>query len=94
MRLHLKAIDNAHGGGAALPMATWCLRTEVTPLLNGPRGDSASRSLIEIAAEFCHDGLGRLRLRPAARDRTLHERAPPRAHGREPAAPATGCSRP
>ena len=61
IRLHLKAIDNADGGWAALPMAAWCLRTEVTPLLNGPRGDSASRSLIEVAAEFCHDaGLGRL----------------------------------
>ena len=55
MRLHLKAIDNAHGGGAALPMAAWYLRTEISPLLNGPRGDSASRSLIEIAAEYCHD---------------------------------------
>jgi hypothetical protein len=34
MRQHLKAIDNAHGGGAALPMATWYLEREVSPLLD------------------------------------------------------------
>jgi len=55
MRQHLKAIDNAHGGGAALPMAAWYLRTEIMPLLNGRHGDSASRNLIEVAAEFQHD---------------------------------------
>src|ERR1022692_1752358 len=55
MRQHLKAIDNAHGGGAVLPMAVWYLRTEITPLLNGSRSDSGSRSLLEVASEFHHD---------------------------------------
>lgn len=55
MRLHLKAIDNAHGGGAALPMASWYLRSEITPLLNETNGDPASRILIEVVAECQHD---------------------------------------
>jgi len=55
MRQHLKTIDNAHGGGTALPMATWYLRHEVSPLLNGHRGHLASRSLVEVAAQFHHD---------------------------------------
>jgi hypothetical protein len=32
---HLKAIDDAHGGGMALPMAVKYLRGEVAPLLHG-----------------------------------------------------------
>jgi transcriptional regulator with XRE-family HTH domain/tetratricopeptide (TPR) repeat protein len=55
MRLHLKAIDNAHGGGAALPMATWYLRDEVLPLLNGPADDLTTRALIEVVAEVEQD---------------------------------------
>jgi transcriptional regulator with XRE-family HTH domain len=55
MRLHLKAIDNAHGGGAALPMATWYLRDEVLPLLNGPADDLITRALIEVVAEVEQD---------------------------------------
>ena len=55
MRLHLKATGQRPWRRAALPMAAWRLRTEITPLLNGPRGDSASMSLIEIAAECHHD---------------------------------------
>jgi transcriptional regulator with XRE-family HTH domain len=55
MRQQLKAIDNAHGGGAALPMAAWYLRCEILPLLNGRRGDLASRALADVAAEFQHD---------------------------------------
>src|SRR3984893_2504829 len=55
MRQHLKAIDNAHGGGAALPMADWYLRREIAPLLNGNHGDPGSRNLIEVVAEFQHD---------------------------------------
>jgi tetratricopeptide (TPR) repeat protein len=55
MRAHLKAIDNAHGGGAALPMATTYLRAEVLPLLDGRDQDPATRSLIEAIAEYEHD---------------------------------------
>jgi tetratricopeptide (TPR) repeat protein len=55
MRQHLKAIDNAHGGGAALPMATWYLRHEIAPILNGNDGDHASPRLIEVVAQFQHD---------------------------------------
>lgn len=55
MRQHLKAIDNAHGGGAALPMAAWYLRQEIPPLLNGHPGAGARRSLIEVVAQFQHD---------------------------------------
>ena len=55
MRQHLKAIDNAHGGGAALPMADGYLRCEVLPLLNGSLGDPLSRALIAVVAQFQHD---------------------------------------
>jgi tetratricopeptide (TPR) repeat protein len=55
MRAHLKTIDNAHGGGAALPMATTYLRAEVLPLLEGRGQDPATRSLIEAVAEYEHD---------------------------------------
>lgn len=55
MRAHLKAIDNAHGGGAALPMATAYLRAEVLPLLDGSDQDPATYSLIEALAEYEHD---------------------------------------
>jgi transcriptional regulator with XRE-family HTH domain/tetratricopeptide (TPR) repeat protein len=55
MRQHLKAIDNAHGGGAALPMADGYLRCEVLPLLNGRLGDPTSRALIAVVAQFQHD---------------------------------------
>jgi transcriptional regulator with XRE-family HTH domain len=55
MRQHLKAIDNAHGGGAALPMADGYLRREIAPLLNGSHRDPGSRNLIEVVAEFQHD---------------------------------------
>ena len=54
-RLHLKAIDNAHGGGAALPMATWYVRHEVRPLLYARTGDPTTRALIEIVAEVEQD---------------------------------------
>ena len=55
MRARLKAIDNAHGGGAALPMATWYLRHEIIPLLYARDGDPVSRALIEVVAEVKHD---------------------------------------
>jgi hypothetical protein len=55
MRAHLKAIDNAHGGGATLPMATWYLRHEIVPLLYARDGDPADRALIEVMAEVKHD---------------------------------------
>ena len=55
MRQYLKAIDNAHGGGAVLPMADWYVRCEVLPLLNESHGDPESRILIDVVAQFQHD---------------------------------------
>jgi tetratricopeptide (TPR) repeat protein len=55
MRTHLKAIDNAHGGGAALPMATWYVRHEVLPLLYARDTDPTTRALIEVVTELQHD---------------------------------------
>jgi len=55
MRARLKAIDNAHGGGAALPMATWYLRHEIVPLVYARDGEPVSRALIEVVAEVKHD---------------------------------------
>src|SRR6266487_2959996 len=52
MRAHLKAIDNAHGGGTALPLATVYLRAEILPLLDGRELDYPSQSLIEAVAEY------------------------------------------
>jgi tetratricopeptide (TPR) repeat protein len=52
MRAHLKAIDDAHGGGTALPMAAWYLRHEVRPLLYARDGDPTTRALIEVVAEL------------------------------------------
>jgi len=59
-RLHgvrrcLKDIDNAHGGGAALPMAVSYVRREIPPLLDGRYDDATGRGLFEVAAEFQHD---------------------------------------
>jgi transcriptional regulator with XRE-family HTH domain len=55
MRAHLKAIDNAHGGGAALPMATWYLRHDIVPLLYARDGDPTAHALIEVVAEVEQD---------------------------------------
>lgn len=52
VRAHLKAIDNAHGGGIALPMATMYLRSEILPLLDRCGRDPPSPSLIEAVAEY------------------------------------------
>ena len=52
VRAHLKAIDNAHGGGTALPMATTYLRSEILPLLDGCGRDARSKSFIEAVAEY------------------------------------------
>ena len=59
-RLHgvrrcLKDIDNAHGGGAALPMAVSYVRREIPQLLGGRYDDATGRGLFEVAAEFQHD---------------------------------------
>jgi transcriptional regulator with XRE-family HTH domain len=52
MQSSLKAIDDAHGGGVALPMAVEYLRGEVAPLLHGRYGDAAGRALFSATAEF------------------------------------------
>jgi hypothetical protein len=55
VRAHLKTIDNAHGGGAALPMATGYLREEILPLLYARGGEPTTRALIEVVAEVEQD---------------------------------------
>jgi transcriptional regulator with XRE-family HTH domain len=52
MQSSLKAIDDAHGGGVALPMAVEYLRGEVTPLLQGRYSDAVGRALFSATAEF------------------------------------------
>jgi hypothetical protein len=56
MRQHLKSIDNAHGGGTALPMVWGYVRQEVIPILYGGRY-SPSRSLRDPVAQF-YCGIG------------------------------------
>jgi hypothetical protein len=51
MRRHLKAIDDTHGGVAALPMGVEYLRREVAPLLRGSYDDSTGRALFGVVAE-------------------------------------------
>ena len=55
MRRCLKDIDNAHGGGAALPMALSYVRRELPLLLEGSYDDRTGRALFEVAAEFQQD---------------------------------------
>src|SRR5215211_3757178 len=52
MQGSLKAIDDAHGGGVARPMAVEYLRGEVAPLLDGRYGDTVGRELFSATAEF------------------------------------------
>jgi len=52
MQSSLKAIDDAHGGGVALPMAVEYLRGEVAPLLHGRYNDAVGRALFSATAEF------------------------------------------
>src|SRR5215213_8980860 len=52
MQNSLKAIDDAHGGGVALPMAVEYLRGEVAPLLHGRYNDAVGRQLFSATAEF------------------------------------------
>jgi transcriptional regulator with XRE-family HTH domain len=52
MQSSLKAIDDTHGGGVALPMAVEYLREEVAPLLHGRYNDVAGRQLFSATAEF------------------------------------------
>ncbi len=46
------ALDDQHGGGAVLPMATAYLNSEVTPLLHGRYPESVKRRLFTAAAEL------------------------------------------
>jgi transcriptional regulator with XRE-family HTH domain len=52
MQSSLKAIDDGHGGGVALPMAVEYLRGEVAPLLHGRYSDTVGRALFGATAEF------------------------------------------
>lgn len=55
VRRQLKAIDNAHGGGAAFPMAAAYLRREVAPLLSGRYDNSTGQALFGAVAELSLD---------------------------------------
>jgi transcriptional regulator with XRE-family HTH domain len=52
MQRSLKSIDDAHGGGVALPMAVEYLRGEVAPLLRGRYSDTVGRALFRATAEL------------------------------------------
>src|SRR5215217_3864346 len=52
MQASLKAIDDTHGGGVALPMAVEYLGGEVAPLLHGRYNDAVGRQLFSATAEF------------------------------------------
>src|SRR6266508_985096 len=52
MQRSLKAIDDGHGGGVALPMAVEYLRGEVAPLLRGRYTDTVGRALFSATSEF------------------------------------------
>jgi transcriptional regulator with XRE-family HTH domain len=52
MQASLKAIDDAHGGGVALPMAVEYLRGEVVPLLRARYSDTVGQALFGATAEF------------------------------------------
>ncbi len=56
MRQQLKSIDNAHGGGTALPMVMGYVLREVVPIMNGCRFP-ISRNLADVVAElYCDVG--------------------------------------
>jgi hypothetical protein len=55
VRQDLKAMDNAHGGGAAFPMAVAYLRREAAPLLDGEFTDATGRALLSAIAELVVD---------------------------------------
>src|SRR6266511_3262591 len=52
MQGSLKAIDDGHGGGVALPMAVEYLRGEVAPLLHGRYREAVGRALFSATAEL------------------------------------------
>jgi transcriptional regulator with XRE-family HTH domain len=52
MQQSMKAIDDAHGGGVALPMAVEYLRGEVAPLLRARYTDTVGRALFSATSEF------------------------------------------
>jgi len=52
VRRRLKALDDAHGGGIAFPMAVAYLRREVAPLLQGSYDDFTGRELFLATAEL------------------------------------------
>ena len=52
MQASLKAIDDGHGGGVALPMAVEYLRGEVAPLLQGRYREAVGRALFSATDEL------------------------------------------
>ena len=52
VRRQLKALDDAHGGGTAFPMAVTYLRREVAPLHKGQYDDFTGRALFVATAEL------------------------------------------
>lgn len=52
VRRQLKAVDDAHGGGTAFPMAVTYLRREVVPLLYGCYDNFTGQALLAATAEL------------------------------------------
>jgi transcriptional regulator with XRE-family HTH domain len=52
MRGSLKALDDSHGGGTALPMVSAYLRCEAAPLLRGSYSESVGQGLLDATAKL------------------------------------------
>jgi transcriptional regulator with XRE-family HTH domain len=52
MQQSMKAIDDRHGGGVALPMAVEYLRGEVAPLLRARYTETVGRALLSATSQF------------------------------------------
>ncbi len=55
VRQRLKDLDNAHGGGSALPLTAAYLRHEVTPMLRGRYDEPTGQALMSAIAELVLD---------------------------------------
>jgi tetratricopeptide (TPR) repeat protein len=56
MRQQLKSIDNAHGGGTALPMVMGYVQKEVPPIMNGCRHPASPSLAVVVAELYCDVG--------------------------------------
>lgn len=55
VRVSFKALDNAQGGGAVIPIALAFLQRDLTPMLDGRYDDETGRALFSASAELTLD---------------------------------------